>query len=93
MHSLVSDWYTTMADSVLIKPCILNHNGLQIVEFCRCFWWCMLNVMESVLVTADLSGLCKTLHDKVCFLEEEVYDWEVKIRKQDFEVSLRKLLN
>ncbi|XP_071104385.1 troponin I-like isoform X12 [Haliotis cracherodii] len=36
---------------------------------------------------ADLTGLCKTLHDKVCFLEEEVYDWEVKIRKQDFEIN------
>lgn len=36
---------------------------------------------------AELEQLLKELHQKVCVLEEEVYDWEIKIRKQDFEVS------
>ena len=37
--------------------------------------------------TAELQKLVKELHSKVATLEEEVYDWEIKIRKQDFEVS------
>ena len=41
----------------------------------------------SFSILADLQQLCKKLHDKICVLEEEVFDWEVKIRKQDFEVS------
>merc|ERR1711934_194891 len=36
---------------------------------------------------AALSQLVKDLHAKVCSLEEEVYDWEIKIRKQDFEIN------
>ncbi|CAC5408179.1 TNNI1 [Mytilus coruscus] len=34
----------------------------------------------------DLVKLCKQLHQQLSKLEEEVYDWEVKIRKQDQEV-------
>lgn len=34
----------------------------------------------------DLVKLCKELHKKLSQLEEEVYDWEVKIRKQDAEI-------
>merc|ERR1712121_523597 len=36
---------------------------------------------------AALSALLKDLHGKVCALEEDVYDWEIKIRKQDFEIN------
>jgi len=36
---------------------------------------------------AALAQLVKDLHAKVCSLEEEVYDWEIKIRKQDFEIN------
>ena len=39
------------------------------------------------LISAELQQLVKELHSKVAVLEEEVYDWEIKIRKQDFEVS------
>ncbi|XP_063400965.1 GRB10-interacting GYF protein 2-like isoform X2 [Mytilus trossulus] len=34
----------------------------------------------------DLVKLCKQLHQQLSKLEEEVYDWEVKIRKQDQEI-------
>merc|ERR1712142_768763 len=34
-----------------------------------------------------LAQLVKDLHAKVCTLEEDVYDWEIKIRKQDFEIN------
>ncbi|BFZ04253.1 hypothetical protein BsWGS_07292 [Bradybaena similaris] len=36
---------------------------------------------------SELEQLLKELHQKVCVLEEEVYDWEIKIRKQDFEIN------
>ncbi|PVD33977.1 hypothetical protein C0Q70_05239 [Pomacea canaliculata] len=36
---------------------------------------------------ADLQKLVKELHSRVAALEEEVYDWEIKIRKQDFEIN------
>ncbi|BFZ15805.1 hypothetical protein BsWGS_18842 [Bradybaena similaris] len=36
---------------------------------------------------ADLIDLVKTLYQRVCALEEDVYDWEIKIRKQDFEIN------
>ncbi|GFR65954.1 troponin I [Elysia marginata] len=36
---------------------------------------------------SELEKLVKDLHSKVSVLEEEVYDWEVKIRKQDFEIN------
>lgn len=34
----------------------------------------------------DLEKKVRDLYSKVCRLEEEKYDWEVKIRKQDYEV-------
>lgn len=34
-----------------------------------------------------LQQLVKDLHAKVSSLEEDVYDWEIKIRKQDFEIN------
>ncbi|XP_059150839.1 troponin I-like isoform X10 [Physella acuta] len=39
------------------------------------------------LVQADLQKLVRDLHQRVANLEEEVYDWEIKIRKQDFEIN------
>ncbi|MEH0879440.1 troponin, partial [Enterococcus faecium] len=39
------------------------------------------------MVQADLQRLVKELHNRVANLEEEVYDWEIKIRKQDFEIN------
>lgn len=48
---------------------------------------CLINAINLLFhFPAALQKLCKQLHDKVTMLEEEVYDWEVKIRKQDFEV-------
>lgn len=37
-------------------------------------------------MTGDLEKKVRDLYSKVCRLEEEKYDWEVKIRKQDYEV-------
>ncbi|XP_005099501.2 troponin I [Aplysia californica] len=35
----------------------------------------------------ELQQLVKDLHARVSSLEEDVYDWEIKIRKQDFEIN------
>jgi len=42
---------------------------------------------ESAKDDAELQALLKDLHAKVSALEEDVYDWEIKIRKQDFEIN------
>ncbi|XP_069133198.1 trichohyalin-like [Argopecten irradians] len=36
---------------------------------------------------AALQSLCKDFHKRLAALEEDVYDWEAKIRKQDFEIN------
>ncbi|XP_033751603.1 trichohyalin-like isoform X9 [Pecten maximus] len=36
---------------------------------------------------AALQALCKDFHKRLASLEEDVYDWEAKIRKQDFEIN------
>jgi troponin I len=36
---------------------------------------------------SELTELVRSLHDRVSALEEDVYDWEIKIRKQDFEIN------
>ncbi|XP_060079346.1 trichohyalin-like [Ylistrum balloti] len=36
---------------------------------------------------AALQALCKDFHKRLSQLEEDVYDWEAKIRKQDFEIN------
>lgn len=46
-----------------------------------CFQW-----LYSYL-TAALIKLCKDLHTLMATLEEEVYDWNMKVRKQEGEVS------
>lgn len=38
-------------------------------------------------LTAALIKLCKDLHTLMATLEEEVYDWNMKVRKQEGEVS------
>jgi len=41
---------------------------------------CWLHILE------QLKLKIQELYDTVCLLEEEKYDWEMKIRKQDVEV-------
>ncbi|CAG5120152.1 unnamed protein product [Candidula unifasciata] len=36
---------------------------------------------------AELIELINKLYQRMCSLEEDVYDWEIKIRKQDFEIN------
>ena len=43
-------------------------------------------ILGVIQCTADLERKVKSLYDTVCRLEEDKYDWEVKIRRQDFEV-------
>lgn len=52
-----------------------------------------MNKVCFIYKTADLQKLVKELHSRVAALEEEVYDWEIKIRKQDFEVKSSYLLD
>ena len=40
------------------------------------------------MFAADLEKKIREMYAIVCRLEEEKYDWEDKIRKQDFEVSV-----
>ena len=42
---------------------------------------------EYFFIVAELERKVRELHSEISKLEEEKYDWEVKIRKQDFEVS------
>lgn len=37
--------------------------------------------------SASLIKLCKDLHALMATLEEELYDWNMKVRKQEGEVS------
>lgn len=62
---------------------ILLWNIYCLNMYCVCFT--LLNLTR--IISAELQKIVKALHQKVSNLEEEVYDWEVKIRKQDFEVS------
>lgn len=39
----------------------------------------------------NLEKRVRELYDLVCRLEEEKYDWEFKLRKMDFEVSVHTL--
>jgi hypothetical protein len=39
-----------------------------------------------VLVAGDLLSKVRELYETVCRLEEDKYDWEMRIKKQDFEV-------
>lgn len=59
---------------------ILNTSAKQ-HENSVCFQW-----LYSYL-TADLIKLCKDLHSLMATLEEELYDWNMKVRKQEGEVS------
>jgi len=43
-------------------------------------------------VLEQLTLKVKQLYKIVCELEEEKYDWEMKIKKQDFEVCLSSLI-
>lgn len=46
------------------------------------------NIIFRVLISAGrLEKIVRDLYKKVVALEEEKYDWEVKLRKQDQEVS------
>ena len=53
------------------------------------------NHLKTVVGTLSIEGLndsqlqakCKELYQKMVGLEEEKYDWEVKIRKQEFEIN------
>ena len=43
--------------------------------------------MGHIVFAAQLEAKCKELHKTVCGLEEEKYDWEVKIRRQEYELN------
>uniref|UniRef100_A0A0B6ZPT3 Troponin I n=1 Tax=Arion vulgaris TaxID=1028688 RepID=A0A0B6ZPT3_9EUPU len=47
----------------------------------------VLHIKTDGKTQAELVQLVQDLHQRVSVLEEDVYDWEIKIRKQDFEIN------